>query len=92
MEFALTGKNGLFEFLGLFDNPGRILLMHAGEDAHEFLSVALSNRSDGTAIFGFGVTDEIKAIVAVLGVERIACANIFELNSSTNVTGTKLID
>ncbi len=92
VELALTREDGLLELLALLDNPCGILLVHAGEDGHEFLGVALGDGTDGTLIFGRGELDEVKLIFTTFLVESVACAHILKLHGCTDVTGHNAVN
>ena len=66
--------------------------MHTGKNTHKFLGVTFGDGTDSTTIFWFREFYEIKSIVAILSVESVACAHIFEFHSSTYVTCAELVN
>ena len=61
--------------------------MHAGEDGTEFLGIGLIDRTDGTLELGRGIFDEVESVVASLGIESVAGADILELDGCTDIAG-----
>ena len=92
VEFSLTFHEGLLELFRLLDEPCGILFVHAGEDAGEFLGVALGEGADGTHILRSRIFDEVELIFAALFIEGVAGADIFQFHGSANVAGLKLVD
>ncbi len=92
MELALSADYGLAQLLRLLDDPCGVLLVHTSEQRGEFLVVRLVDGANGTAVAGLRVLNGGIAIVAVLGVERVARAGVFQLNGSGDVACRYLID
>ena len=92
MEFALTGEDGLLEFLGLFDNPCGVFLVHACENLVEFLGVAFGDGSHGALIARGGIFDEVEFPFAAFLVEGVAGADVLEFDGGADITGLEGVD
>ncbi|OAV63268.1 hypothetical protein Barb6_03860 [Bacteroidales bacterium Barb6] len=87
VEFTLSGEDGLFQFLGLFDNPCRVFFVHAQDDFHHLFGVGFVSRLHGTAVFGVGIFNEVKLVIDAFPIQSVAATHFFQLDGGTYIAG-----
>ena len=92
MELTLSVHENLAQLLALFHHPRGVFLTQTREGGHHLFGVGFVDGTDGAGEFGVGVFDEVKAVVALFVVERVARAHVFQLHGAADVTGRKLFD
>ncbi|OAV74059.1 hypothetical protein Barb7_02497 [Bacteroidales bacterium Barb7] len=88
VKLALSGEDGLFQFLGLFDNPCRVFFVHAQDDFHHLFGVGFVNRLHGAAVFGVGIFNEVKLVIDAFPVQSVAATHFFQFDGGTYIAGS----
>ena len=87
VELSLSVHQDLTQLLALFNFPSGVFLTHAVEGRHHLFGFGFVQGTDGTCILGVGIFNKVEAVVAVLAVERVARAHIFQFDGATDVAG-----
>ena len=91
VELTLTADDSLLQFFALLNEPCRIFLMHTCEQCAQFLGFLLVVRTDSAAVLRIGIADGFVLQFAILGVEGVTGASIFQLNRGSDVACANLI-
>ena len=86
VEFTLSVNDNLLQLLALFNLPCGILLTHLLQGIHHLLGLLLVYGTNGTAILGIGILDEVETVLAILSIQRISGLHILQLNGTSDVT------
>ena len=87
MVFTLAVNYYLFQFLGIFDNDGRVLKVDLAQGFSKLFIITLALSLDGSTVFGFGEDCARVGPVVSRNIECMAGPGILQFYKSPDVAG-----